>query len=317
MRRITARSATLTAIFLAGALALGGCSAASGSYGDGSGGDSAPEMPAESDAQYDEETGGNEGELDGGGVSSDDAVQRDIITIGEIVVTAEAPLDAAEEAADIVEAAGGRVDARTEHAPADGDAGRATLVLRIPAKSLTTTLDKLKGLGRADEVDVHSSDVTVEHQDLTARISALTASIASLENLMSKATKIEDLIMLEGAISDRQAQLDSLQAQQRGLEDQIAMSTITLTLRSEQAAPDVVPADFWTGLAAGWNAFVGFWAGLLVVLGVLAPWLVTAGIVTFVVVFLVRWNRKRAASRPQPPAPPAPPAPILPPPTAG
>lgn len=307
MRRITARSATLTAVFLAGALALGGCSAGAGSYA-GADGESAPEAPVEDGGtQYDDQAGGDNG-LDGGG-KSEDGAQRDIITIGEIVVTAEAPLDAAEDAVGIVEAAGGRVDSRSEHAPSDGDAGSATLVLRIPAKTLTTTLDKLKGLGRADEVDIHSSDVTVEHQDLTARISALTASIASLESLMAKATKIEDLIMLEGAISDRQAELESLQAQQRGLEDQISMSTITLTLRSERAAPVIAPADFWSGLATGWNAFVAFWSGLLVVLGVLAPWLVTAGIITLAVVYLVRWNRKRAASRPAAPQPGAMPPP--------
>ena len=218
MRRITARSVSLSAIFLAGALALGGCSAGGGAFSGADGGESAPEAPADGGYVENDESGGDtaEGSLDGGGKSADDSAQRDIITIGEIVVTAEAPLEAAEEAVDIVEAAGGRVDSRTEHAPMEGDAGSATLVLRIPASTLTTTLDDLKALGRADEVDIHSTDVTVEHQDLAAHISALEASVASLEGLMAKATKIDDLIMLESAITDRQAQLESLQAQQRG-----------------------------------------------------------------------------------------------------
>ena len=47
---------------------------------------------------------------------------------------------------------------------------------------------------------------------------------------------------------------------------------------------------FWTGLVAGWDAFVGFWSGVLVVVGVLLPWLVTAGIITVVIVYLVRWS---------------------------
>ena len=65
------------------------------------------------------------------------------------------------------------------------------------------------------------------------------------------------------------------------------------------------PASFWTGLVAGWDAFIGFWSGFLVVVAVLLPWLVTGAIIAVGVVYLVRWNRKRQATRPQPPAPSA------------
>ena len=129
--------------------------------------------------------------------------------------------------------------------------------------------------------------------------------IANLQVLMSKATAIDDLISLESTIADRQAQLESLEAQQRGLEDQISMSTITLTLTSDPIEePPAEPANFWTGLVAGWDSFVGFWSGFLVVVAVLLPWLVTGAIITVAVVYLVRWNRRRQAARPQPPAPP-------------
>jgi hypothetical protein len=320
MRRMTRRSTlfagAIPAVLMA-ALALGGCSASGGGSSESGGQDSgvvAPDAPAEND--FEGPSLGDEGAVDGsgGGVTAEEP--RDVITVGEVIITAEAPLEAAEDAVRIVETAGGRVDARTEHAPRDGDEGSATLVLRIPADELTATLEELKDLGRADEVDLHSSDVTVQHQDLAARISAQESMIASLRGLMARATAIDDLIMLESTIAERQAHLESLQAQQRGLEDQISMSTITLVLRSEaQAPPPPAPVSFLSGLVTGWDGFVAFWSGFLVVVAVLLPWLVTAGIITFGVIWFVRWNRRRQASRPQPPTAGPGVGPTLPPPT--
>ena len=172
----------------------------------------------------------------------------------------------------IVEAAGGRVDGRTEYAATDSDKGSAHLQLRIPADKLTATLDKLEELGRADQVSLSTSDVTVQSQDLDARINALRASIERLNALMAQATNIDDLITLESAISDRQGELESLEAQQRYLADQVSMSTdhrCTCAPMPRRRRP--FPETSGRGLPTGWDAFVGFWAGLLVVLGVLLP----------------------------------------------
>jgi hypothetical protein len=113
---------------------------------------------------------------------------------------------------------------------------------------------------------------------------------------MAQATNIDDLITLESAISSRQGELESLEAQQRYLDDQVSMSTISLYLRSDAEAPKSVPGDFWSGLVTGWNAFVGFWAGLLVVLGVLLPWLITFGAIAALIIWLVRRRRRPSAA---------------------
>jgi hypothetical protein len=158
---------------------------------------------------------------DGGLATGEDAgsstTDRQVIMTGNVTITADDPIAASREAVRIVEAAGGRVDGRTEYAPTGGDKGSASLELRIPADKLTATLDKLEKLGRADEVSLSTSDVTVESQDLDARINALRASIERLDGLIAKAKNIDDLITLEGAISSRQAELESLEAQQRYL----------------------------------------------------------------------------------------------------
>ncbi|HEX7834745.1 MAG TPA: DUF4349 domain-containing protein [Pseudolysinimonas sp.] len=282
-------------VLLAAALALTGCSAPSGAGGADSGNYSQPDAPMPDQGVSGGVAGGD------GGLATDEGTgtpttDRQVIMTGNVTITTDDPIAASREAVRIVEAAGGRVDGRTEYAPTGGDKGSASLELRIPADKLTATLDKIEKLGRADEVTLSTSDVTVESQDLDARISALRASIERLDALIAKAKNIDDLITLEGAISDRQAQLESLEAQQRYLADQVSMSSVSLYLRSDAEAPKVVPGDFWSGLATGWDAFVAFWAGLLVVLGVLLPWLISLALIAAIIILIVRRRRRPAAA---------------------
>jgi hypothetical protein len=292
------RSLLIGAALVISALSLAGCSAGASTSSPGL---SAGGGSGQSEAIAPDTSNGSAVKTGGGSAAT---VDRSVVVTGTVTVTAEKPLAAADKAVSIVEAAGGRVDGRTENAATNGDRGSATLVLRIPAAKLTPTLDALKKLGRADQVAVNATDVTAQTQDLGARIDALRASVTRLLQLEASATDTTNLIAIETAISDRQGELESLEAQQRGLDDQISMSTITLDLRSDAAAPPIKPADFWSGLGAGWGAFAAFWAAALVALGVLLPWLVflgIAGAVTLIIVRIVRRRAVRVAATPPEP----------------
>ena len=297
MRRIL-----LPTLIVAVAVSLAGCTAGTKSGVDSvSPADSqAPQsesLPApqsgSSDSRFAEGAEGFEGAPVPGTVAEQD---RSVVTTGTVTVTAEEPLEAATDAVRIVESAGGRIDARTETAPQKGDRGSATLTVRIPTSSLTATLDKLKALGKTENVALTSVDVTTQVQDLDARISALRASVERLTALLSTATDTDTLIKLETAISERQGSLESLEAQQRGLADQVSLSTIELWLISEADAPVETPDTFWSGLVAGWAAFTGFLGFLLVAAGVLLPWIVLAAIAAGVTLLIVRRRRRASAA---------------------
>jgi hypothetical protein len=235
-----------------------------------------------------------DGSVEGG--SRLEQEDRDVITNGSMRVTADDPIEAATDAVRIVENAGGRVDARSETAPTTGNKGSATLTLRIPAAQLTRTIDDLKALGENPDVSISSVDVTVQVQDLDARIGALRASVDRLTALLTTATDTDTLIKLETAISERQGNLESMEAQQRSLADQVSMSSLELALVSPDDAPAPTPDTFWTGLEAGWAAFLGFTGFLLVSAGVLLPWVVVAAVVALVVLLLVRRRRTRGTT---------------------
>jgi predicted small secreted protein len=287
MRRII----TIPTALVLATLALSGCAAGSSSDTQ-SGGVTAPMV----DPGTEFSTDGSKSEVGAGDAVQVAPADRQVITTGWVTITVDDPMATASDAVRITEQSGGRVDGRSEYAPKDDtDKGSATLTLRIPSEKLTETLDKLRELGTVEEVSLNSNDVTMVTQDLDARISALSASIDRMLVLLSNATDTDALIQLETAISDRQAQLESLESERRYYADQVTLSTVTLNLVSEYNAPVTQPDTFLSGLVAGWNAFVAFFAGLLVALGVLLPWLLFAGIITFVVIWIVRWNRRRKA----------------------
>lgn len=291
--------AALAALLVAAPL-LAGCSARDESIDSGGG---FPSVGEEAPA-VDDGAGGGDGEGDG----------REVIVTGSLYLTVDDPLEAADEAARIVESAGGRVDGRREYSPSassDGVAaydengqylgsfpgGGAVLELRIPSERLTSALADLQALGEQEELVLSTDDITVEVRDLEARIAALQASVDRLLALQAEAADLDDLLALETAISDRQGELESLQAQQRYYADQVSLASLTLTLGSLEVAPVDEPDSFLSGLATGWDALLGFLGGTLVVLGVVLPWLALLGLLALIALVVVRRVRRGRASR--------------------
>jgi hypothetical protein len=221
--------------------------------------------------------------------SGDAAVaDRSVITTGSVSLTVANPIRSAEDAATIVEEAGGRVDSRTETPETDTQAASANLSLRIPAGDLDRTLDTLRALGTVNYVSLNASDVTQQSQDLDARVTALTTSVDRLLTLMSQATSTTDLIAIEGELSTRQAELESMRSQRDYLTDQIEYSTIGLELYATGTVAPGAPDDFFTGIVAGWNTLVSALGALLVGIGFALPWLVIVALAGGIVLLVVR-----------------------------
>lgn len=287
--------AALTVVVLA-ALALSGCSAGSaGNYELPSAVDGG--MGSEAYEGSDDYAGGDfaGGDKDYGGQL--DSPRSQVIT-GYLTVTADDPAAASTEAARIVLGVGGRVDGRREYAPVNGDLGSAQLLLRIPASDIDATIEKLKALGEPVELVTNADDVTAQVKDVDARVASLRASVDRLTTLLASAKDVASLVSIEASLTERQADLESMLAQQRALADQVSLATITLNLISEaDAPPPPAPASFLTGLETGWNAFVAFISGLIVLLGVLLPWLVFLGLIGGAVLLIVRRRKRRTAQQ--------------------
>ncbi|MGH8826376.1 MAG: DUF4349 domain-containing protein, partial [Jiangellaceae bacterium] len=72
----------------------------------------------------------------------------------------------------------------------------------------------LSAVGTIQSADRQSEDVATQVKDVDARVRAQERSLARLETLMGEAARLGDAIRLESEITRRQADLDSLKAQQ-------------------------------------------------------------------------------------------------------
>jgi hypothetical protein len=301
VRRSLGTAATALALAL-----LVGCSGPSdmGSSGaDGGGGAAVPGGPGSPEA------------APGGAVDED--ADRQVVTNASASLAVEDPADAAQQVSELVESVGGRVEERSEQAAAgeNGVGGAfADLVVRVPADELTGVLADLEDLGDVESVSVSRSDVTATAVDLDARISALQTSVARLQALMDVAASVEDLLAAEQVLSERQAELESLQSQRALLADQVELSTLRVHLAPFGVAPAGGPDGFLDGLGTGWRSLLAALGAFVVVLGVALPWLAVAGLVTAGVLVPVRLSRRRSAvQQPAPPEASVPPGPLPPP----
>jgi hypothetical protein len=199
---------------------------------------------------------------------------RDVVKTASMTLTAADTAAVADKATAIVTDAGGRVDSRSEDAGSTSGRAHVALVLRVPVAKLDKTLTDVKRLGTVNTLGINVDDVTNQRVDLDARITALQTSVDRLLGIMRDAKDPDALIKAENALSQRQADLDSLRAQRAHLGEQIAFSTLNLDVYAENfGGPTKQYHGFFGQVERGWDAMVGFASGTVMLFGLLLPWL--------------------------------------------
>ncbi len=290
-RRRTAGAVLGAAALAAALVGLAACSSSSGGANSkaadaaaaGSAGGSQPEAGAPATNGIAANSAGGAAGSASGGVAADANSSIPLRTAALIktaslsvrVATASGVAKAADAADQIAVDAGGSVFADDRTA---GKQATAELTLKVPPDSLTTVLDRLAGLGKERSRTSSTKDVTTQVADVGSRVLSARKSLDRLRTLYAKATKVRDVIAIEQEIAQREADLESLQAQQRSLADETATATIHLSLDSPPAHKLAAPAHhertgFIGGLQRGWHAFAVSVSALVTVLGAALPFL--------------------------------------------
>ncbi|MFI2432743.1 DUF4349 domain-containing protein [Streptomyces sp. NPDC018693] len=311
----------LAGLLLAVGLALTGCAGdaddgggSSGSAARGLAGDEAADLGAEAGTREDTAEGaGSDGarsEPEAGARAS----AAPALTVNRIIRTATLTVQvkdvpkALEQARAATEDAGGYVGDETTTRDEDGSE-HTRVVLRVPVDKYEAVLTGLQGTGKLVERTAKAQDVTDQVVDVDSRVQSQRASVARVRELMERATQLSDVLALEGELSNRQAELESLLARQASLKDRTTLATITLTLDENpvrEKTEDDEPG-FLDALSGGWDAFVAMLRWVAMALGAVLPFAAVALLLAVVWRRLVRPRLRRAA----PPAPaPAVPGPL-------
>ncbi|WP_206328688.1 DUF4349 domain-containing protein, partial [Streptomyces sp. Tu 4128] len=276
----------LAAVLLAGALALTGCSSGGGDSGADSAAGAAKEAAPPA---ADDRPGAAGGDASGAGATAPPkAVATHVIRTASLTVQVEDVPKALDEARTTVENAGGYVGDEDTSRDEDGRE-RTRLELRVPVDAYQDVLDGLEGAGKLLHRGAKAQDVTDQVVDVESRVKSQRASVARVRELMDRATKLSDVVTLEGELSSRQTELEALLAQQASLKDRTSLATITLSLAETpaEAAEDDDPG-FTDALVGGWDAFVTMLRWLAVALGAVLPFAVVAALLALVWLRVVR-----------------------------
>ncbi|MEU2283637.1 DUF4349 domain-containing protein [Streptomyces sp. NPDC013178] len=283
----------LAGLLLAATVALAGCSGADDSAGTTS---QANDKAAAAEGGVAE--GGKQGA--GGTVSKPSAAPK--LPVNRIIRTATLTVQvkdvpkALDEARAATENAGGYVGDETTTRDEEG-AEHTRVVLRVPVEKYDDVLSALQGAGKLLERTAKAQDVTDQVVDVGSRITSQRVSVARIRELMDRATKLSDVVTLEGELSRREADLEALLAQQASLKDRTSMATITLTLSEKPVAKKAKEDDdpgFLDALAGGWDALVTTLRWIAVVFGAVLPFAAVALVLLLVWLRLLRGRRRTA-----------------------
>ena len=222
MRARTALAAALAAAFL-----LAGCSATTTTDAAVEGG--APAVAGDMSVT-EQMPAGESVAVDGKVATSPTTVntERQVIRTGYVSMQVEDVTKSAFDVHALIKKRNGLIS--SEDTQSSGDMTYANITAQIPADSLDAFIADVSTLGTVTSINVNAQDVTTQVVDLDARIKALQTSIDRLTQLLAEASRIEDLLAIETQLAQRQAELDALTAQRQYLGDQVAMSTITVSL---------------------------------------------------------------------------------------
>ncbi|HEY2205360.1 MAG TPA: DUF4349 domain-containing protein [Pseudonocardia sp.] len=148
----------------------------------------------------------------------------------------------------------------------------ASFTVRVPATRLDELMTRLAGAGQVTERSAQADDVTGQVADLQARLDTQRASVARVRALLDRATTVGDVVMIESELTQRQADLESLEKRVAAVNGRVALSTLSVRLAPAPVAdPGPAPGGFVGGVAAGWRAFLAAGAVLLTVVGAVLP----------------------------------------------
>lgn len=198
----------------------------------------------------------------------------------------------------------------------DGTEPRGTLTLKLPPAKVEDAIAELASVGTVISRTQNTDDVTQQSIDLDVRIASQQQSVDRVRALLADTKDLNEVVRVESELTNRETELERLQALKRDLAGQTALATLTVQLsKTPIVTPITEPAPIVKSnqrpgighaFSTGWRVFVNTLAAILVVIGLAAPFLATVGAGLALVWWLSRRQQRRLRNRSVvPPTPPA------------
>jgi hypothetical protein len=197
---------------------------------------------------------------------------------------------------------GGYIASEDTSTDTDGAEVSSHLEIAVPVADFNRAMEEVASFGTEISTNTNTQDVTARVVDVDSRVRSAHDSIAQLRLLFSRATRLGDVIALENELSQREADLEALQSQQRDLVAHTTMSTISVDVTTSAKTVPVQrdkTAGFLAGIRQGWHGMVTFIVAFAHGVGLVLPLAglaLLAGLATWVAVRrFTPWRRPRTS----------------------
>jgi hypothetical protein len=173
----------------------------------------------------------------------------------------------------------------------------ASLTCRVPAEKLEGILEKLRALGKIENLSISAEDITEAYFNLEIRIANQKLLEKRLLDLLGRpSNKLGDLLQIEREYARVRGEIDELEGRRRFWDNQVALSTLVIHLREPLPALAGEGGGVLRTLArsfkeAGEN-FVSTVAGIIALSGAALP----IAFVLWLLFYLWKRRRRRAAT---------------------
>ena len=176
------------------------------------------------------------------------------------------------------------------------------MIVRIPADKVNNFITHVDERTNIVTQRSNVDDVTLTYVATASRVTALETEEARLLELLAEADNMTDLLEIEARLTDVRYELESVTSQLNVLKNQVSYSTVNLYISEVIEYTPVEEETFWQRVTGGFresledlgNAIVDITVFLLTKL----PYIVVLGVITLVVIVIIRRARRTKLKTP-------------------
>ena len=181
----------------------------------------------------------------------------------------------------------------------------ARYTIRIPAEQLDTFLNTVSDLGNVTELNTGLKDVTTSYVDSEKHLESLRIEQQALMEILAKAETVEDIITVQDRLTYVRYEIESYEAILRTYDDQIALSSVAMTVNEVEKETPVEKETFGQEVSRRFNESLSdigdscknFAAGFLGNSPIIFVTILILGAIVLVVVLIIRGVKKRYAKK--------------------
>src|SRR4051812_6844286 len=165
---------------------------------------------------------------------------RKVIRTGRIDLTVESVETSRTKLEALIESAGGYID--STQIEQHGMTSTAVIVIRIPADAFGSLLPTLHQIGVVTAESTNAADITDQFVDTEAQLaSARQLERRLLEIATAKNGTLEQILAVEKELARVRGEIESYQGHLKQWNDQVSLSTLTITMAQKQAIVAIAP----------------------------------------------------------------------------